>query len=140
MNKKSNIELIRIISIIMVISIHVISQFHYKSHIYLYIEAFMKVSVPCFFMIMGYLFYENKKIKKVWLNSIGRFLIPLIFYFFLYEILYALFNNESYNFFESIINIFPSKIICSNAYHLWFVWDVLTLYLFYPLIKIIING
>lgn len=140
MNKKSNIELIRIISIIMVISIHVISQFHYKNHIYLYIEAFMKVSVPCFFMIMGYLFYENKNIKKVWINSITRFLIPLFFYFFFYEILYALFNNESYNFFESVTKILPSRIIYSNAYHLWFVWDVLTLYLFYPLIKIIIKN
>jgi len=140
MNKKSNLELLRIISIIMVIAIHVISQIHYKSHTNLYIESFMRISVPCFFMIMGYLFYENKNIKKVWLNSITRFLIPLIIYFFIYEIIYALFNNETYNFLESITKLPPGKIMYSNAYHLWFVWDVLILYLLYPVIKIIVKN
>ena len=66
MNKKSNIELLRIIAIIMVIGIHVISQIHYKSHIYLYAEAFMRISVPCFFMIMGYLFALVVKLDATW--------------------------------------------------------------------------
>ena len=61
MRKNMNIELLRIISILMVILVHVYSDFmvrglYYKSSTVLYVFSFFKICVPLFLIIMGYLY------------------------------------------------------------------------------------
>ena len=90
MRKNINVEMLRVISILMVILVHVLSEFMkmglYNAEAIMSFYAFFKICVPCFLMIMGYLYNPNKKTKKVWLKNIYRLIIPLLLFSLFYQL------------------------------------------------------
>ena len=147
MRKNMNIELLRIISILMVILVHVYSDFmvrglYYKSSTVLYVFSFFKICVPLFLIIMGYLYNPDTNIKKVWKKNIFRIIIPLIFF----SIFYNWFNeividgksfNELTTGFDLIKEVFFKNTLYSDAFHLWYLYAIIGIYLLYPVFKVI---
>lgn len=94
--KNYNIELIRTISFILVIVIHVTNYFCRafgkinmgEYGFALILDTFARVSVPCFFMISGaMLLGRTESAAKNW-NRLIRFLPPLLFW----SVVYYMFN------------------------------------------------
>lgn len=148
--KNINIELLRVISIIMVVFIHIYSELLlddiYSLQQVIYTPAFFKVSVPCFFMIVGYLFSTKKDMKKLWFKNLYRIILPLIFLLIFYELLLGfLFSNMSLTHYINNLNldlvffknIFLSNVLGTKGYHLWYIYVLIQLYLLYPVFKAI---
>lgn len=148
--KNINIELLRVISIVMVIFIHIYSELLlddiYSLDQIIYTPAFFKVSVPCFFMIVGYLFSTKKNLKKFWCKNLFRIVLPLIFLLVFYELLVDfLYSNVSLTYYISNLNlnftffknIFLSNVLGTKGYHLWYIYVLIQLYLLYPVFKVV---
>ena len=147
MRKNMNIELLRIISVLMVILVHVYSDFmvkglYYKPVTVLYVFSFFKICVPIFLMITGYLYKPDTDIKKLWKKNIFRIIIPLIFF----SIFYYWFNeivvdgktfNQLTTGFDLIKKVFFKDALYSVAFHLWYLYAVIGIYLLYPVFKFI---
>lgn len=127
MHKNMNIEFLRIISILMVIFVHVYSKFMllglYKSEVVLYFTSFAKICVPCFLMIMGYLYNSNKDLKGLWIKNIYRFILPLLFFSIFYQwfdeiVVYNMDLNQISFDFDLIQNVFLHNSLWTSGFHL----------------------
>lgn len=139
--KNYNIEMIRVISFVMVIVIHVSNYFcraygtiSNGEYIYsLVINSFARVSVPCFFMISGALLLgRNEDVSKC-MKRVPRFLVVLI----VWSIIYYLFNTyythqdtfDLHNFLEK-----PAEA------HLWYLYVMIPVYLMLPFLQAMCRG
>lgn len=149
MKKNINVEFVRVISIMMVIIIHVSSYILlnvYAFKEFLYFQAFFKVGVSCFFLLMGYVFNTNKNLITMWKKSICRFIIPIIFFSLFYDLFYnfltykssfmTCYSNIKLNY-DLIKRVFLNNVLFTKAFHFWYLYDILKLYLLYPLLKIV---
>lgn len=149
MKKNINVEFIRIVSIVMVIFIHLLSYIMLNVNAtenILYFQAFFKVSIGCFFIVMGYVFNVDKDIGKLWLKNIYRFIIPLVIFSLFYELFYDFLTYKSSFMtclsnikidFDLIKKVFLGNVLYTRAFHFWYLYDILKLYLLYPVFKII---
>lgn len=145
MQKNVNIELFRIIAILMVIAVHVLSEFMlrgaYSGEVIMSIYAFFKICVPCFLMIMGYLYNPNKNVKKLWIKNIYRLIIPLLLFSLFYQVFAdVIINHKSLN--EISIgylftNAFGKSVFETQAFHLWYIYGILVIYALYPMFSFI---
>ena len=157
MNKKRNlkVELLRIISILLVIANHSILNIYYgDSHKYLSMEAFTLMGVTIFFIITGFYLYNNKNtITKVYKNYWLRIFIP----FSIFCILVIMFEkaiNCDISFIENMKDLHPILAIktylqgikrwtCTNwTYllgHTWYVFDYSVIIVLFPLTHYIVN-
>lgn len=130
--KNYNIELIRTISFILVIVIHVTNYFCRafgkinmgEYGFALILDTFARVSVPCFFMISGaMLLGRTESAAKNW-NRLIRFLPPLLFW----SVVYYLFNiyYMGSDFELSEILAVPAEP------HLWYLYAMIPIYLVLP--------
>ncbi len=153
-SKNINIEVLRIIGCISVVLIHTVGYNITTSFIgditfQLILLSFFKVFIPIFILITGYTFNKNVNIKKLWIKNIYRIIIPIIIVSILLEIFSPFFegkmslleNLKSLNFsFNTLYKIFISTpVIESRSYHLWYLYELLVLYLLYPLLKVIVK-
>lgn len=141
----SYIDFIRVFSICMVIILHCIYE-HYnnltnieqKFRIMLgYVNELSRTGVPLFFMISGFLLLNGDiaNIKAFYKKRILKIGIPFLIYDIFYYIFFCIFNKNSIS-----ITVFLKELInCGSAYHLWFIYSILFLYLIIPFIKIIID-
>lgn len=138
--KNYNIELIRTISFILVIVIHVTNYFcrafgRISAGEYgfaLILDTFARVSVPCFFMISGaMLLGRNESLSKNW-NRLIRFLPPLLFW----SVVYYLFNTY---YMGSDFEL--SEILAVPAEpHLWYLYAMIPIYLVLPFLQAMYRG
>ena len=157
MNKKRNlkVELLRIISILLVIANHSILNIYYgDSHKYLSMEAFTLMGVTIFFIITGFYLYNNKNtITKVYKNYWLRIFIP----FSIFCILVIMFEraiNCDISFIDNMKDLHPILAIktylqgikrwtCTNwTYllgHTWYVFDYSVIIVLFPLTHYIVN-
>ncbi|WP_248723502.1 acyltransferase [Seonamhaeicola sp. ML3] len=134
------ISLLRIISTISVIIIHVsgplvvqygeISQF--KWNVANVFDSFSRYSIPMFFMISGALLLNRDYNLKDFLKK--RF-IKILPAFLVWSLVYSIanryfFNNEIFDLKKVFRDIFYG-----SEYHLWFVYVLLGLYLFTPILR-----
>ena len=133
--KNINIDILRILSMFMVVVLHTSSTYFICFHIYwsvaLFYDNISRFSVPVFFMISGYLllgreegcsFFMKKRASKV--------LIPLLAWSFFY-ICFDFNNWKEHNDIFSLIN--------KPAYfHLWFMYAILFFYALTPMLRIFI--
>lgn len=148
MHKNINIELLRIISIIMVIFVHIYSKCMllglYKSEVVLYVSSFFKICVPCFLMIMGYLYNSNRDLKKLWIKNIYRLIIPLFLFSIFYQwfdeiVIYKMNLNDISLGLDLIKNVFLYNSLWTSGFHLWYIYAIFEIYLLYPIFKVICN-
>jgi surface polysaccharide O-acyltransferase-like enzyme len=134
-----NLETLRLISIIMVISLHylghgkVLANLEFPSanyFIFWFIESASYVSVNIFVLISGYFMVESQaKVKKL-----VRLYLQILFYSIGIYILFLLLGLQEVSLIDVAYYVFP---VTTNRY--WFATSFLLLYIMTPLLNITLN-
>lgn len=138
-NRKLNIEFIRILSAIMVISIHIANVYirrfdsvpdsdFFVAVIY---SSISRVCVPLFFMIGGAFSLDREYDGKKYFNKIIRFTLILI----IWSIIYYLTKNGFHfkNIGKVIANSFFNADMTSR--HLWYMYPLVAIYIALPFLQ-----
>lgn len=138
------IDFLRSISVILVILLHCIGGFlfnpvHFGTPLWglsAYVNELCRIGVPLFFMMSGFLLLDKK------IEDIGRFykrrFLKIALPFLAYDAFYYLLlptNHDPRSFFGWLKEL----VNCGSAYHLWFIYSILILYLFVPFIQKIVD-
>lgn len=138
------VDFVRSISVFFVIVIHTASPLSYQWGDILPSEwiigisynSFARVSVPLFFMLSGYLLLsvQNESMLDFFRKRFRKVFIPFLFW----SLFYLLIGNHygNYTFLNSIKAIVYALLTTSTSYHLWFLVDLLSIYLFVPLLRV----
>lgn len=134
--RKANVELFRIVSMIMVILLHALAESGILfrsdklsiSYIVLWtLEGICMIAVDCYVLISGYFLIKSKfRIKKL-LILLGE----CSFYSTIIYISSILFGQAEFGFFDLLKNVFP---VISNQY--WFVTTYVGLYILSPVLNL----
>ncbi len=92
-----------------------------------YVDSFTRVSVPLFFMISGYLFFQDRKPTS---KNYMRLLFALTFYSVLALVYLHIYRGLPI--YQLTINIIFKPVF----YHLWFFYTLIVIYLFANIIQI----
>lgn len=142
MVRKSNFELLRIVSMAMVVGLHYfngnmggalnqLNQSHYNYFLAYFFEGIFLSSVNCFILITGY--FQIKK-QSVHLNRVIELLLIMVFYGFGFYLLAAAMGWVEFSPIRMIVNTFP--ILVGRK---WFIKVFIILYLFIPFINLGLN-
>ena len=135
--KNYNLELVRMISFLFVIVIH-ITNFYCRSfrqitlpdHTFsLLLDAAARVSVPCFFMISGALLLGREEPLEKHAKRLLRFLAALIFWSLLYYVWNIFYDGRDYDLRQ--IWYVPTKA------HLWYLYAMIPIYLVLPFFQVL---
>ena len=134
--KNYNLELIRIISFVFVILIHVTNYYcraygeiHQSEYVFaLILDMLARVSVPCFFMITGALLLGREEPLEKHIRRLLRFFIVLI----VWSLIYTLWNNFYMKTPYNLKTIFyePAEA------HLWYLYAMIPIYMVLPFFQI----
>lgn len=137
------IDILKVIAIIMVIILNllklnfdIVTQENVKTYIMFFIRMLCE-GVPIFICINGFLIInKNFDIKKHLLKTLKVFII-LIIWSFIDVVIIKLINGESLNINNIIKNVLLTNI--SNTYTgpLWFLQNLIMLYLIFPVLKVV---
>ncbi|WP_224964452.1 acyltransferase [Acinetobacter guillouiae] len=124
-NKLIWLDNLRVTACIMVVILHVSAIYVLKTQgqfweIGNFVDSFVRVCVPLFFLISGYLFFQKKQVK---LNNFFRLGVPLLFYSFVG----VCFTGLSY-YFGFVKNLNYNFISYPTFYHLWYFYPLLLIY------------
>ncbi len=136
------LDLIRVVSIFMVILIHASSPLlngwedltlsnWMAGNVY---TVLARACVPLLFMVSGYLLLgRQESIRLFYINRARKVVVPLL----AWSVIYLLWQNgyASYTFFNAIKAMVLSIITGPAYYHLWFLYALLPIYLFVPLLR-----
>ena len=138
------VDAVRVFAMVMVILLHCICD--YSNHsgnfgrplwwITAFVNELTRTGVPLFFMISGFLLIDSvdvSNISKFYKRRFSKVAVPFLIYNVFYFCYFKIRNGENLldgQFFTQLVNN-------GSAYHLWFVYSLLFLYLFIPFIKII---
>ena len=143
-NNLKYIDFLRVFAAIMVIILHAVSDYYLDSinfetrlwWVFTIVNEICRTGVPLFFMITGYLMLSKSKIvsiKDFYKKRIFKILIPFLIWDIIYYCYYRCINNL--NIFD--VAFFDELLLTGSAYHLWYVYSLIFLYLLLPFIKII---
>lgn len=141
------LDLIRATSIFLVILIHVsspllndwddLSLFDWMAgNTY---DSFARFCVPLLFMVSGYLLLNRQEsIRSFYINRVRKVALPLL----AWSVIYLLWRNDysSYTFFNAIKALIKAILIQPAFFHLWFLYALLTIYLFVPLMRVFVHS
>lgn len=148
MNKKREVysDVLKIISIFMVILIHIISIYRgrYFSSTSIFflllsiIDSFTRVAVPIFFMITGTFMLQKKtdKYSTYFKKRVLKLLIPLL----ITSIFYYLYGNIRWGSYISVINFIRNFTNDTVQYHLWFMYVIIILYMLIPYLQVLVQN
>lgn len=139
--KLANVDVLKVIAIYSVILIHnfyanrnFLLEKNVQTILAFVIRLFIE-GVPLFVAVNGYLIInKNFDIKKHFYKCLKIFLLIIIWSLILI-ILTALINNETISFKFIISNILLTNISSKYSGILWYMQDLLTLYLLFPILK-----
>jgi surface polysaccharide O-acyltransferase-like enzyme len=151
LNEKKNyifwLDLIRIISIFMVVVIHTASPLYNNwtdlplsdwmaGNVY---NSIARVSVPLLFMVSGYLLLNRQEdIPAFFINRARKVALPLL----AWSVIYLLWLNHGYanfTFINALKAMTYATLTSPVYYHLWFLYALLTIYLVVPILRALIN-
>lgn len=138
--KNYNLELIRMVSFVLVIVIHVTNYFcraygEISQGEYLFslaLDTAARFSVPCFFMISGTLLMGRNEPLKKHARRLLRFLIALIVWSIIYYLWNTFYMGTSYD----LRNILSEPV----EEHLWYLYAMSSIYLVLPFLQVICRG
>lgn len=129
-------DILRVISMIMVIIIHVANVYfrNYSSidnkalFVSIIFNTICRISVPIFFMISGALMFNKEFDKKKYIKRIIKFIIIIIVWDSIYLLWEYLYLDKTHD------NLY---LLITKPYraHLWFLYSILMLYIIQPLLK-----
>lgn len=98
-------------------------------------DSMVRMCVPLFFMISGYLLLGKQESLPVFFQKrFNKVLFPLIVWSIIYAFWKAYFEYDSGISFYSIYSI----ALTPAYYHLWFLYAIIGVYLFLPLLRVIV--
>lgn len=136
-----NIDLLKFIAVFSVVLIHnfyangnFLLEKNFETIITFLIRQFIE-GVPIFIAVNGYLIINKKFDLKKHLHKCLKIFILIICWSFILIIATGIINNDAFSFKMILSNIFLTNI--SNKYTgiLWFLQDLLTIYLIFPVLK-----
>lgn len=145
--KLAYIDLLRSCAMYMVIALHCVTGYIGNTGIFAtrtwwlcsVINGIGRMGVPIFFMISGLLALSDSRtldIKTFYKKRFSKILIPFIFWDVVYFLLTCLANNTV----PDIVIFFRELLRTGSKYHLWYVYQILALYLLAPFIKKIVDA
>jgi len=137
-------DYIRIFAMLMVILLHCICDYANKGEnfgkslwwVTGLLNEITRTGVPLFFMVSGFLLIDSvdtRNIGQFYKKRFLKVLIPFLIYFVFYYCYYRIDRNLPFWSIDFLKELFGS----GSAYHLWFVYSLLFLYLFVPFIKMV---
>ena len=106
-------------------------------------DSLVRWCVPVFVMISGALLldpYKNEDLKTFYTKRVSRIIVPIIFwsaFFLLWATLKGMMEGAS----PSLIELAKKILSGKPHYHMWFLYMIITLYLFTPFFrKIVVNS
>lgn len=132
------LEYLRAIACIMVIVIHVTSEFILKGdlgvnwNIANIFDSFSRVSVPIFFMISGYLFFNTKKVSQ---KNYIKVITALLFYSSIAIITKFALSLYSPTLAEKL-PLHYNLLAEPSIYHLWYFYPLIIIYMIANLVKV----
>lgn len=141
------LDLARCIAILLVIGLHVIAPHivtpaYYGSRMWLIWVAsneLFRAGVPLFFMISGYLMLSGPAAGDAvsfYRKRLPRLLLPLLCWNVIYYLCYALLDGRT----PSLKELADQLLSSGSAYHMWFVYTMLGIYLVTPFLQKIVQG
>ena len=133
--KNYNLELIRMISFVLVIAIHVSNYFcraygeipNSEYAFSLAVDTVARVSVPSFFMISGTLLLGREETLQKHCGRIIRFLVALV----VWSAVYYLWNTY---YMKTEVNLQEIFFVPAEA-HLWYLYAMIPIYLVLPFLQ-----
>lgn len=141
MKKKNyNMEVIRCVSFIMVIMIHVTNYFcrayadigRGEYLFSLFLDTVSRVSVPCFFMLSGALLLGRAEELKKNGERLLRFLIVLVFWSMVYYFFNIYYMDTPYD--------LKDLLYVPTEPHLWYLYATIPIYVVLPFFQIMCRG
>lgn len=143
-DRKVWVDFIRSVSVFFVIVIHTASPLSYQWGdivqsdwlIGISYNSFARVSVPLFFMLSGYLLLniQHESMLDFFRKRFQKIFTPFLFWSLFY--LFIANSYKNYTIINGIKAVVYALLTTSTSYHLWFLVDLLSIYLFVPLIRI----
>ena len=140
MNRKYNIDILRIFSAVAIILIHIIrGPLHNATAVDPQLEANLSLvhrlllwAVPVFFMITGYCLMQKKECSyKYCFKHTGKYIAILFTVGLFYALLELVFAAKTINF--TVLKTAIINVIESNLWdHMWFVYAIIGIYLVIP--------
>ena len=140
------VDAVRVFAIVMVLLLHCICD--YSNHsgnfgrplwwITAFLNEITRTGVPLFFMISGFLLIDGVDTSNIggfYKRRLLKVAVPFLVYHVFYYCYFRLHNGQNLldgTFFVQLVN-------SGSAYHLWFVYSMLVLYLFVPFVKMIVE-
>lgn len=143
MNRIFHADLLRVIAIVSVVTIHVTGELFYDidrvsldkwwaSNLYMCLS---QSGVPLFFMLSGMFLLKSEKsnnFSDVFYHRIPKIVIPLLFWSCFYSVYNTIYIKKvSIDIFKLIKSIYSGNV----QDHLWFLYAILSLYLVTPIFK-----
>ncbi|UKJ08257.1 acyltransferase [Solitalea lacus] len=102
------------------------------------IESLVRFSVPVFFMLTGALLFDKEYSISIFLKKrFFRVVIPFIFWsipYILFSLTLKVMHKEHLDYFQ-VFTFIIDQFKNGSSYHLWFVYTLLGIYLFTPIIS-----
>jgi surface polysaccharide O-acyltransferase-like enzyme len=141
------VDFLRSVSIILVIVIHTTGPLAYQWEdlprsewmIGNFFNAFSRVSVPLLFMVSGYLLLNRQEsIPDFYWKRFRKVLIPFLFW----SVFYLVWENgyRDFTFINAVKAIVLAILTTPASFHMWFLYELLAIYLFVPLIRVFVRS
>lgn len=96
-----------------------------------------RVCVPLFFLLTGYLLLDkDEPIKVFFIKRTSKVILPLV----VWSILYILWNRYYGNAKPITFSSFASSILAPAHFHLWFLYAIIGLYLYMPILRVLVRN
>ena len=133
------LDVLRCYAIVFVVLLHAMVPFFSNTQYFgttswlamLAVNPFCRTAVAIFFMISGYLLLSDPladDIKGFYKKRIPRLIVPLLSWNLIYFVYYAYALGIQDDYFSQLINK-------GTAYHMWYVYTLIGIYLFTPFLK-----
>lgn len=149
MGKNCNIELLRVIAGLLVVTGHLAGTYIIYDGIFdaglLYVDGVSRCSVPIFFMITGYFLNSNKSIMKQYIKFAKKVLLPSFLTVlvcgmlvpYIVEMLLGT-AEDIPTFKDMIIMILTGRIEeFQHCYQLWYIVELVKCYIFLPVLQML---
>lgn len=145
--KIAYLDVLRSIAIYLVIMLHCISATIVNASLYgtrtwmvcNILNSFVRMGVPIFFMISGFLTLSDERtlhLKLFYKKRLSKILVPFLVWDVIYFLTNFLFYGGTLTFKQFISELFAN----GSKFHLWFVYQIIALYLLAPFLKRILDN
>lgn len=134
------VDVMRFVAVFIVVMAHINGWSESPLWARTFYYSFSRIGVPVFFMISGYLLLSKQEAISVFLKKrIVRVAIPFVFWSIIYDLINSQPFAQSGVTVEAVLKIFIRIIRGPREGHLWFMYFLIGLYLFTPILRVFVH-